>query len=187
MSANPEAASESEHNSGSSFDSSESESGKEDSDLDDANTEGDNDGKKIDRGQTFKEWALKQMNKDIEPVSDISTSQVPVRYEKPKGPARALAGKVEMPSNSIFQDSKDSNILRTVKINRSDELQTSRLLLPVTELEQEIVETVLLNPITVICGETGSGKTTQLPQFLYERGFGSKGSCKGYHICNNAN
>ena len=28
----------------------------------------------------------------------------------------------------------------------------------------------------VICGETGSGKTTQIPQFLFEAGYGSRDS-----------
>ncbi|KAI6147475.1 P-loop containing nucleoside triphosphate hydrolase protein [Pisolithus tinctorius] len=31
-----------------------------------------------------------------------------------------------------------------------------------------------LNPVVIICGETGSGKTTQVPQFLYEAGFGDR-------------
>jgi ATP-dependent RNA helicase DHX37/DHR1 len=34
------------------------------------------------------------------------------------------------------------------------------------------METIQANPVTVICGETGSGKTTQVPQFLYEAGYG---------------
>uniref|UniRef100_A0A671TKL1 RNA helicase n=1 Tax=Sparus aurata TaxID=8175 RepID=A0A671TKL1_SPAAU len=32
---------------------------------------------------------------------------------------------------------------------------------------------LLENPCVVICGETGSGKTTQVPQFLYEAGYAS--------------
>lgn len=33
------------------------------------------------------------------------------------------------------------------------------------------MEAVRENPCVVICGETGSGKTTQVPQFLYEAGY----------------
>lgn len=32
------------------------------------------------------------------------------------------------------------------------------------------------NDVVIICGETGSGKTTQVPQFLYEAGYGNVGS-----------
>lgn len=47
--------------------------------------------------------------------------------------------------------------------------------LPITHLEQEIIETIREHPITIICGETGSGKSTQLPKFLLENGFAHKG------------
>jgi HrpA-like RNA helicase len=33
------------------------------------------------------------------------------------------------------------------------------------------MEKIAENDIVIICGETGSGKTTQVPQFLYEAGY----------------
>ena len=36
------------------------------------------------------------------------------------------------------------------------------------------MEAVLSNDVVVLCGETGCGKTTQVPQFLYEAGFGCR-------------
>jgi ATP-dependent RNA helicase DHX37/DHR1 len=39
--------------------------------------------------------------------------------------------------------------------------------------EQLIMEHINEHDIIIVCGETGSGKTTQIPQFLYEAGYGS--------------
>uniref|UniRef100_A0A8D2N4C5 RNA helicase n=1 Tax=Zonotrichia albicollis TaxID=44394 RepID=A0A8D2N4C5_ZONAL len=41
------------------------------------------------------------------------------------------------------------------------------------------MEAINDNPIVIICGETGSGKTTQVPQFLYEAGYASSGGIIG--------
>jgi hypothetical protein len=59
-----------------------------------------------------------------------------------------------------------------VLVNRTEEIESQRSELPITMEEQQIVEKILENDVVIICGETGSGKTTQLPQFLYEAGFG---------------
>ena len=44
--------------------------------------------------------------------------------------------------------------------------------LPVSERAAEIVEAVRDNQVIVVCGETGSGKTTQLPKICLEAGCG---------------
>lgn len=41
------------------------------------------------------------------------------------------------------------------------------------------MEAVAEHPIVIICGETGSGKTTQVPQFLYEAGYSRWGLATG--------
>ena len=48
--------------------------------------------------------------------------------------------------------------------------------LPICGEEQTIMEAISNNSVVIICGETGSGKTTQVPQFLYEAGYGNKDS-----------
>ncbi|CAN0007127.1 unnamed protein product [Ectocarpus fasciculatus] len=56
-------------------------------------------------------------------------------------------------------------------VNRLDEVQLARMKLPVCGMEQEIVEAINNNDAVILCGETGSGKSTQVPQFLYEAGY----------------
>lgn len=41
------------------------------------------------------------------------------------------------------------------------------------------MEAVAEHPIVIVCGETGSGKTTQVPQFLYEAGYSRWGLATG--------
>ncbi|TPX56540.1 hypothetical protein PhCBS80983_g04488 [Powellomyces hirtus] len=60
-----------------------------------------------------------------------------------------------------------------VPINRPESIQLARISLPVVMEEQPIMEAIVNNDVTILCGETGSGKTTQVPQFLYEAGFGN--------------
>lgn len=58
-----------------------------------------------------------------------------------------------------------------VHLNRDPEIQENRMRLPVCEEEHNIIEVIEENDVTIICAETGSGKTTQIPQFLYEAGY----------------
>ena len=47
--------------------------------------------------------------------------------------------------------------------------------LPMYAYREDIVKTILESTVTIIVGETGSGKSTQLVQYLYEAGLGSNG------------
>lgn len=49
--------------------------------------------------------------------------------------------------------------------------KAAREALPIFCEEQSIMEAIQENQVVVIHGATGSGKTTQVPQFLYEGGY----------------
>ncbi|GFY44176.1 probable ATP-dependent RNA helicase DHX37 [Trichonephila inaurata madagascariensis] len=66
-----------------------------------------------------------------------------------------------------------------VTVNRKPEIQAMREKLPVYCEEQSIIEAIKENLVVIIHGETGSGKTTQVPQFLYEAGYTQTGKIIG--------
>ncbi len=47
--------------------------------------------------------------------------------------------------------------------------------LPVSQRREEIIAALKAQPVLVLTGETGSGKTTQLPKMLLEAGYGRRG------------
>ncbi len=47
--------------------------------------------------------------------------------------------------------------------------------LPVNQKREEIARAIATHPVVIVCGETGSGKTTQIPKILLEMGRGSAG------------
>ena len=59
---------------------------------------------------------------------------------------------------------------RVLPVNRPDEIENARYELPVSAMEFEIIDAVRSSDTTIICAETGSGKSTQVVQMLYEAG-----------------
>jgi ATP-dependent RNA helicase DHX37/DHR1 len=49
-----------------------------------------------------------------------------------------------------------------VTVERTPEIEAQRMNLPVVQQEQQIMETILANSTTIICGETGSGKVFKI-------------------------
>lgn len=56
----------------------------------------------------------------------------------------------------------DAGPVRVVHVQRRPDIEAVRNGLPITGLEQEVMEALLLNDVVVLCGETGCGKTTQV-------------------------
>ncbi|XP_034490837.1 probable ATP-dependent RNA helicase kurz [Drosophila innubila] len=97
------------------------------------------------------------------PVAAPTTEAAPAPAPPKLKPAPKAATKPTIPSyqhQTVF-----------VPVHRTDEVQASRLRLPILAEEQQVMELINEHPIVIVAGETGSGKTTQLPQFLYEAGY----------------
>lgn len=73
-------------------------------------------------------------------------------------------------ANSSTSSSLPSSLQRplaapnVVHVSRPNEVENNRKDLPIVMMEQEIMEAVNDNSAVIICGETGCGKTTQVPQ-----------------------
>ncbi|CAG9465679.1 unnamed protein product [Pedinophyceae sp. YPF-701] len=63
-------------------------------------------------------------------------------------------------------------LTRNVGVERTEEVQRVREGLPIVAMEAEVVDAIRRHDVLILCGETGCGKTTQVPQFLHEAGFG---------------
>ncbi|KAG7724277.1 hypothetical protein KL948_005331 [Ogataea haglerorum] len=125
------------------------------------------------RAQSFKEWAETQV-KNLEVVPDFVTPSEPQKSYTPIIRQEDLddgLGEDFIPINEGLQRK-----IVTIDVQRDDSIQKARMQLPVFEEEHRIMEAIHHNDCVIICGETGSGKTTQVPQFLFESGYGSPDS-----------
>ncbi|CAD6504311.1 BgTH12-06042 [Blumeria graminis f. sp. triticale] len=61
------------------------------------------------------------------------------------------------------------------KFSQSKTLKEQREFLPAFAVREDLLRVIRDNQVVIVVGETGSGKTTQLTQFLHEDGFGRIG------------
>ncbi|WIA21046.1 hypothetical protein OEZ85_005370 [Tetradesmus obliquus] len=61
------------------------------------------------------------------------------------------------------------------EFSRTKSIAQQRRSLPVYTVRDELLQVIRENPVTIVVGETGSGKTTQMTQYLHEDGYTSLG------------
>lgn len=59
--------------------------------------------------------------------------------------------------------------------SQSKSMREQREFLPAFAVREDLLSVIRDNQVVIVVGETGSGKTTQLTQFLYEDGYGKRG------------
>ena len=131
-----------------------------------------------ERVSAFKAWASQQRN---EAVGFTPSRPIPEGWLHTKSASVIVPPSVVSENPKLQNEAANSIDLRNlqteptvfiVKIHRAPEINAARIELPVVAEEQKIMETIQGHDCTVICGATGSGKTTQVPQFMFEAGYG---------------
>ena len=127
----------------------------------------------------------KSKNRKINNSSNNSSSESQSEKEREKLKKNKSKKKENNSSSSsdtevLKKTEPTINIIKEEKINKftgqvySDDyykLLKKRMNLPVWSSKKQILDLVEKNRIVIIQGETGSGKTTQIPQFLLEAGY----------------
>ncbi|KAL8463911.1 hypothetical protein ACS0TY_033742 [Phlomoides rotata] len=68
-------------------------------------------------------------------------------------------------------DSPEASAAKTIL----EKLQSDRKTLPIYPYRDQLLQAINDHQVLVIVGETGSGKTTQIPQYLHEAGYSKRG------------
>jgi len=93
-------------------------------------------------------------------------------------------GEIDVRKNSKFrhlvEDKKDSdgNVIKeegSSAFSRNKTIKQQREYLPIYRVRDELLQVISDNRVVIIVGETGSGKTTQLTQYLHEAGYTTHG------------
>ena len=128
-----------------------------------------------ERSSAFKAWATQQINEAIGfvPATADGTASNDQKETKDYHVVPRKPEQDPLPPELVISSKAADRKAFSVHVERSPEIQEARLGLPVVAEEQKIMEAIYNNQVVVIWGATGSGKTTQIPQFLFEAGFGS--------------
>jgi pre-mRNA-splicing factor ATP-dependent RNA helicase DHX38/PRP16 len=87
--------------------------------------------------------------------------------------AQSLTASKEGDKDPTTTSSSSSHFSRTLTLTQQ------RQFLPVFAVRGELLATIAAHQVVVVIGETGSGKTTQLAQYLLEEGYCSQGGMVG--------
>ncbi|KAF3050674.1 putative ATP-dependent RNA helicase DHR1 [Didymella keratinophila] len=151
----------------------EEEDSEEDSDSETSSDEEESKAAKKERTSAFKAWATSQRNEQIGfvPSNQLDLSTIPTKPVNftPRAPEQDPLPR-ELQTNTATDATRKAY---SVTVRRTSEIHEARMQLPVVAEEQKIMEAIHNNDVVVVWGATGSGKTTQVPQFLFEAGYGS--------------
>lgn len=102
-----------------------------------------------------------------------ASCQQPTRRKHPK-----TEMELSKESQYLFEQLEEMNLTKQYQT-----IAKVRNNLPAYSFQQEIVNAVSKNQVVIVCGETGCGKTTQVPQFILDQEIRTRNGSKCSIIC----
>ncbi|KAI8799688.1 P-loop containing nucleoside triphosphate hydrolase protein [Cladochytrium replicatum] len=112
--------------------------------------------------------APKKSNSSAQKDSNGSSSseKSPYLAHRMEQPARLIPGKTTAALAELYEDGETNLFSGRPFTQKYRDILTKRRSLPVHKHRDEFLKLIHNNQIVILVGETGSGKTTQIPQFL---------------------
>lgn len=113
------------------------------------------------------ETAMRDKEESSDPLG-VLHEDIAVEEEKRYTPAEPI--QLKTAATLGLKVIKVDSRRKVFQIQRPEEVEAARYDLPVSAMEFEITDAIRNNDVTIVCGETGSGKSTQVPSMLFEAG-----------------
>lgn len=115
--------------------------------------------------------------KDFVGSKELSTSLTAIVRESnedaPEGPANVMETQTSKSQSRSRQKLMDE-FSRRRETSAYKEMEETRQKLPIYSYRDQLLQCIKDNVVTVLCAETGAGKTTQAPQFMLEEALNSE-------------
>jgi len=124
---------------------------------------------------------LKQQ--EINAEADAETRDMSSGWQDPMAQQQDRTFAQDMRGNTLGQKAQDQPAWKKETFNKattfgrvtSMSMKEQRESLPIYKLREQLVTAIRENQVLVVVGDTGSGKTTQMTQYLAEEGFTDRG------------
>ncbi len=95
---------------------------------------------------------------------------------RPSAPMDADSASLQLRESQSYADSMKKSSAKVSEFSQSKSITEQRTFLPVYTVRSQLLQTIRDHQVIIVVGETGSGKTTQLTQYLMEDGFTRHGN-----------
>ncbi|KAL3515702.1 hypothetical protein ACH5RR_022604 [Cinchona calisaya] len=121
----------------------------------------------------FVDSLLNAAGPDYNDTADVTNSSLYNEFQMPDAKETTNVSASMKDQGTKYKREAESSFLKTEqekrkKMRKYQEMLESRAALPISQLKGDILQLLEENNVLVVCGETGSGKTTQVPQFILD-------------------